>query len=108
VAPAKPAGLVDAGGLDVPGAVVHAVVGSSDSFSRIHDRSARLPTPYLRGKLHGRELPRLQITRPEVLESVRDPYDVEDLVYVWPPDRAGVSGASHVRAGPTRPPTSRR
>lgn len=69
--------------LDVPGAVVRAFVGSSDSFSRIHDRSARLLTPYLWEKLHGCELPRIRITRREVLESVLDPYDVEDLVYLW-------------------------
>lgn len=69
--------------LDVPGAVVRSFVGTADSFSRIHDLSARTVTPYLWEKLHGREPPPLRITAREVLESHLDPYDVEDLVYLW-------------------------
>lgn len=71
------------GDLDVPGAVVRGFVGSSDSFSRIHDHSARMLTPYLWAKLHGREPPHLHITEREVIESHLDPYDVEDIIYVW-------------------------
>ena len=69
--------------LDVPGAVVRAFVGSSDSFSRIHDLSARMLTPYLWEKTHGREPPPVNITEGEVVERILDPYDVEDLIYVW-------------------------
>ena len=70
------------GDLDVPGAVVRGFVGSADSFSRIHDHSARMLTPYLWEKLHGREPPRLHVTgsdlrlaagrsrlRPEIISS---------------------------------------
>jgi hypothetical protein len=69
--------------LDVPGAVIRAFVGTGLSFSRIWDESARLLTPYLWEKLHGRPLPALNITPSQVLTSHLDPYDVEDLVYVW-------------------------
>lgn len=69
--------------LDVPGAVIRAFVGTSDSFSRIHDPGARRLTAYLWEKLHGRPLPELQLTPHEILTRLLDPYDVEDLVYVW-------------------------
>ena len=69
--------------LEVPGGVIRRFVGTGSSFSRIHDDSARLLTPYLWTKLHGRPLPQLTITPAEVLASHLDPYDVEDLVYVW-------------------------
>lgn len=69
--------------LDVPGGVIRCFVGTGASFSRIHDRSARMLTPYLWEKLHDRPLPDLDVTPAEVLASYLDPYDVEDLVYVW-------------------------
>jgi len=69
--------------LEVPGGVIRRFVGTGSSFSRIHDDGARLLTPYLWEKLHGRPLPDLAITPAEVLASHLDPYDVEDLVYVW-------------------------
>ena len=69
--------------LEVPGGVIRRFVGTGSSFSRIHDDGARLLTPYLWKKLHGRPLPQLAITPAEVLASHLDPYDVEDLVYVW-------------------------
>lgn len=69
--------------LDVPGAVIRCFVGTGSSFSRIHDEGARLLTGWLWEKLHGRPLPRLSITPGQVLASHLDPYDVEDLVYVW-------------------------
>jgi hypothetical protein len=69
--------------LEVPGGVIRRFVGTGSSFSRIHDDGARLLTPYLWEKLHERRLPQLAITPAEVLASHLDPYDVEDLVYVW-------------------------
>jgi hypothetical protein len=69
--------------LEVPGGVIRRFVGTGSSFSRINDDGARLLTPYLWEKLHGRPLPTLAITPGEVLASYLDPYDVEDLVYVW-------------------------
>ena len=69
--------------LEVPGGVIRRFVGIGSSFSRIHDDGARLLTPYLWEKLHDRPLPELALTPNEVLVSHLDPYDVEDLVYVW-------------------------
>jgi hypothetical protein len=69
--------------LDVPGGVVRAFVGTSDSFSRIHDLGARRLTTFLWEKLHNRPLPALDLTMREILTIHLDPYDVEDLVYVW-------------------------
>jgi hypothetical protein len=69
--------------LEVPGGVIRRFVGVGSSFSRINDDGARRLTPYLWEKLHGRALPELAITPAEVLASHLDPYDVEDLVYVW-------------------------
>ncbi|HKP90626.1 MAG TPA: hypothetical protein VJT75_11725 [Thermoleophilaceae bacterium] len=53
------------------------------SFSRIHDHPARELTPVLWEKLHGRPAPKLAVTPLDVLKSHLDPYDVEDLIYVW-------------------------
>jgi hypothetical protein len=69
--------------LEVPGGVIRCFVGPGLSFSRISDRAARELTPYLWEKLHGRPLPDLAMSPDEVLTSHLDPYDVEDLVYVW-------------------------
>jgi hypothetical protein len=69
--------------LDVPGAVIRAFIGTGLSFSRIHDQRARELTPYLWEKLHGRSLPDLAISPGHVLSSHLDPYDVEDLIYIW-------------------------
>jgi hypothetical protein len=69
--------------LEVPGGVIRNFVGTGSSFSRIHDLGARRLTPYLWEKLHNRPLPQLGITPREILTSHLDPYDVEDLVYVW-------------------------
>jgi len=69
--------------LDVPGGVIRCFVGTRESFSRIHDRGARAMTAYLWEKLHGCPLPRLELPPREILTSYLDPYDVEDLVYVW-------------------------
>jgi hypothetical protein len=69
--------------LEVPGGVIRRFVGTGSSFSRIHDDPARLLTPYLWEKLHDRRVPALEITPGEVLTSHLDPYDVEDLIYVW-------------------------
>jgi hypothetical protein len=69
--------------LDVPGGVIRCFIGVGTSFSRIHDENARRVTGWLWDKLHGRPLPSLDITPQDVLTSHLDPYDVEDLVYVW-------------------------
>ena len=69
--------------LDVPGGVIRSFIGTGSSFSRIHDHGARVLTRFLWEKLHGRPLPDLAITPREVLTSHLDPYDVEDLIYVW-------------------------
>jgi hypothetical protein len=69
--------------LEVPGAVIRCFVGAGSSFSRIHDEGARVLTLWLWEKLHDRAPPRLEITPGEVLSGHLDPYDVEDLVYVW-------------------------
>lgn len=69
--------------LEVPGAVIRNFVGTGTSFSRIHDERARRLTPWLWEKVHDRPLPHLSVTPEQVLTSHLDPYDVEDLVYVW-------------------------
>ena len=69
--------------LEVPGGVIRRFVGQGQSFSRIHDDPARVLTPYLWAKLRGEPLPTLDVTPTDVLTSHLDPYDVEDLVYVW-------------------------
>lgn len=69
--------------LEVPGGVIRCFIGTGESWSRIHNVGARLLTPYLWEKLHDRPLPTLALTPHEVLTSHLDPYDVEDLVYVW-------------------------
>lgn len=69
--------------LDVPGGVVRRFIGAGLSFSRINDRSVRILTPYLWDKLHGKPLPKLEITPMDVLTKHLDPLDVEDLIYVW-------------------------
>jgi hypothetical protein len=63
--------------------VIRCFIGTGESFSRIHDKGARRLTLYLWEKLHGRPLPLLEVSKAEILESHLDPYDVEDLVYVW-------------------------
>jgi hypothetical protein len=68
--------------LDVPGAVVRAFTGRGSSFSRVHDVGARRLTEHLWERSHGREHT-LPVTPAEVLSSYLDPYDVEDLVFVW-------------------------
>jgi hypothetical protein len=69
--------------LEVPGGVIRRFIGVGQSFSRIHDVPAQMLTPYLWAKLNGEPLPELDMTKDDVLTSHLDPYDVEDLVYVW-------------------------
>lgn len=69
--------------LEVPGGVIRCFVGIGSSFSRIHDEPARRLTAYLWEKLNGRPLPSIGLTRSEILAHHLDPYDVEDLIYVW-------------------------
>jgi len=70
------------GDLEVPGEVVRAFSGISTSFSRIKDPGARVYTVWVWEKLHGREPPPLDLSPGEVLGHL-DPYDLEDLIYVW-------------------------
>lgn len=70
------------GDLDVPGAVVRAFSGISTSFSRIRDHGARAYTAWVWEKLHGGEPAPLDLSPAEVLQHL-DPYDLEDLIYVW-------------------------
>jgi hypothetical protein len=70
------------GDLEVPGAVVRGFSGPSTSFSRIHDPGARIYTAWLWKKLHGRRPAPLDLSPAEVLQHL-DPYDLEDLIYVW-------------------------
>lgn len=69
--------------LEVPGGVIRRFIGIGQSFSRIHDVPAQSLMPYLWAKLNGEPLPVLDLTPEEVLASHLDPYDVEDLVYLW-------------------------
>lgn len=69
--------------LDVPGGVVRSFIGPGQSFRRIHDRATNQLTPYLWKKALGEELPRLDLSPIDVLREVLDPYDVEDLIYMW-------------------------
>lgn len=69
--------------LQVPGAVIRSFIGTGYSFSRIHDRGARQFTGYLWDLLGGRPAQVPEFTRESVLKHHLDPYDLEDLVYVW-------------------------
>ena len=69
--------------LEVPGGVIKSFVGIGSSFSRIHDEHARRFTTYLWKKVHGLPLPALNLSPVDVLTSLLDPYDVEDIVYIW-------------------------
>ncbi len=70
------------GDLEVPGAVVRAFSGISTSFSRIKDPGARTYTAWIWEKVHGRKPAPLALSTDEVLQHL-DPYDLEDLIYVW-------------------------
>lgn len=70
------------GDLEVPGAVVRAFSGISTSFSRIRDPGARTYTAWIWKEMHGRRPAPLDLSPAEVLRHL-DPYDLEDLVYVW-------------------------
>jgi hypothetical protein len=68
---------------EVPGAVVRCFSQRGSSFSRIHDESARAYSHRLFDKLLKRR-ERVLAPRPdEVLRSLLDPFDVEDLVFVY-------------------------
>lgn len=69
--------------LDVPGGVVRSFIGTGSSFSRIHDTATNKLTPYLWQKMNGLPMGDLDLTHEEVLLKVLDPYDVEDLIYLW-------------------------
>lgn len=68
--------------LTVPGAVVRAFTGRGSSFSRVHNMGARRLTDHLWARSFGIAR-KLDVTPAEILTSYLDPYDVEDLVFVW-------------------------
>jgi hypothetical protein len=70
------------GDLEVPGAVIRAFSGTSTSFSHIWNPGARTYTAWLWEKLHGREPDPLAFSPAEVLRQL-EPFDLEDLIYVW-------------------------
>lgn len=68
---------------EVPGAVVRSFSMQGSSFNRIHDAGARAYSYRLYDKLMGRP-ERVASPKPEeVLCSLLDPFDVEDLVFVY-------------------------
>lgn len=69
--------------LEVPGGVIRSFVGPGQSWCRVKDLVSRRMTWFLWQKLHGAPLPHLGLSPHEVLASSLDPYDVEDLVYIW-------------------------
>lgn len=70
------------GDLEVPGAIIRALSGTSTSFSRMWNAGARTYTAWIWDKLHGREPPPLDFSPAEVLLQL-EPYDLEDLIYTW-------------------------
>lgn len=71
------------GEFDVPGGVVRSFIGQSSSFCRIHDRATRVLTPCIWADLTGQTMDKPKFSAMEVLTELLDPYDVEDLVYMW-------------------------
>lgn len=69
--------------LEVPGGVIRRFIGQGESFCQMHDDAARRLTPYLWADLTGEPIALPEITPEEVLTHYLDPYDVEDLIYVW-------------------------
>lgn len=69
--------------LEVPGGVIRRFIGVGQSFSRIHDVPSQSLTPYIWAQLNDEPLPDLDLKPEDVLTSHLDPYDVEDLVYLW-------------------------
>lgn len=68
--------------LDVPGAVVRAFTGPGSTLSRIHNESARQLSQHLWNNETGNPSS-LSLSHDEILRDVLDPYDVEDLVFIW-------------------------
>jgi hypothetical protein len=68
---------------EVPGAVVRCFSQRGSSFSRIHDAVARTYSHRLYDRLLQRPERIPSPTPDEVLQSLLDPYDVEDLVFVY-------------------------
>ncbi|HYI00312.1 hypothetical protein [Hyalangium sp.] len=68
---------------EVPGAVVRCFSQRGSSFSRIHDENARAYSHRLFDKLLARPERVPAPTPAEILRSHLDPFDVEDLVFVY-------------------------
>lgn len=69
--------------LEVPGEVTLAFTGVGESWCRINKEGARALTPFLWAKLRGSPVPKLDLAARDVLTRHLDPYDVEDVVYIW-------------------------
>ncbi|MCW2962611.1 MAG: hypothetical protein JWM90_2998 [Thermoleophilia bacterium] len=69
--------------LQVPGAVIRCFVGTGSSFSRVRNKSARMLTERIWAMAAGAEPEPLGFSPSQVLADMLDPYDVEDLIYVW-------------------------
>ena len=70
-------------GSEVPGGVVRAFSRRGSSFDRIRDSHAALFTQLLYADLVGLEPPNVSWASSDVLQSLLDPIDVEDLVFVY-------------------------
>lgn len=73
----------EVGELEVPGGVVRSFIGQSSSFCRIHDDATKILTPQIWADLTGERMTRPKFTRMQVLTELLDPYDTEDLIYMW-------------------------
>lgn len=69
--------------LQVPGAVIRCFVGTGASFSRVNNMSARMLTERIWAMSVGDTPAPLGFNALQVLTDLLDPYDVEDLIYVW-------------------------
>lgn len=69
--------------LAVPGAVIKNFSTPAQSFSKINNMTARKLSVYWWEVLHGRPAPDLDMDYREVVVSALDPYDVEDLIFLW-------------------------
>lgn len=87
---------------EVPGSVVRSFSGRGSSFSRITDLSGKLFSYRLFDRLVGRR-ERIAAPQPrQILKDLLDPYDVEDLVFVYLQSERGY----FVLPGSRRPDTA--
>jgi hypothetical protein len=68
--------------LQVPAAVKRTFIGRGSTFSRVKNPGAQQLTVHIWERLQGRSS-RASLTPEEVLTNHLDPYDVEDLIWIW-------------------------